>query len=160
MLAPTFTTNAQYHFSTSKSTIASRRPKLVVQHSGGVCGAAPVPASRGRDVNGEGSFSAAPDGLVLLRYLLGFRGSALTDGLSVALPRNTVAAIEAFLADNDYSAVGLAGYANIDGLIMLRLLQGVPDSALLNGISVPASAALRDAAAICANVNARCGTAF
>ena len=45
-------------------------------------------------------------------------------------------------------------------LIFLRLLQGIADSALLNGINVPAGAAFRDAAAIRANVNARCGTAF
>ena len=160
MLSPTFTTNSAHHFSTSESAIASRRPKLVVQHSGGTCGAAPVQASCGIDVKGSGSTATSPDGVLILRYLLGFRGAALTDGLSIVPPRNTSAAIESFLADNDYSAVRLAGNANIDGLIMLRLLQGVPDSALLNGIIVPVGAAFRDAAAIRANVNARCGTAF
>ena len=97
----------------------------------------------------------------MLRYLLGFRGDGLTQGMSMSGPRSVVADIEAFLSASDYSATGTAGKpANIDGLIFLRLLQGVPDSALLTGINVPAGAAFRDAAAIRANVNARCGTAF
>ena len=102
-----------------------------------------------------------PDGLLLLRYMLGFKGIGLTQGLSISGPRSAVADIEAFLSASDYSATGMAGKpANIDGLIFLRLLQGVPDSALLSGINVPEGAAFRDAAAIRANVNARCGTTF
>lgn len=113
------------------------------------------------DVVGSGTPLATPDGLLLLRYMLGFRGNALTQGLSISGPRSAIADIEAFLAASDYSATGTAGRpTNVDGLIFLRLLQGVPDSALLNGINVPAGAAFRDAAAIRANVNARCGTAF
>ncbi len=113
------------------------------------------------DVVGSGTPLATPDGLLLLRYMLGFRGNVLTEGLSISAPRSAIADIEAFLAASDYSATGTAGRpTNVDGLIFLRLLQGVPDSALLNGINVPAGAAFRDAAAIRANVNARCGTAF
>ena len=113
------------------------------------------------DVVGSGTPLATPDGLLLLRYMLGFRGDGLTQGLSISAPRSAAADIEAFLAASDYSATGTAGRpTNVDGLIFLRLLQGVPDSALLNGINVPAGAAFRDAAAIRANVNARCGTAF
>lgn len=162
MLSPTFTTNAALHFATSESLIASRRPKLVVQYMGGSgsCAAPPVQASCGIDVKGNGSPSVSPDGVLLLRHLLGFRGSALTDGLAIVPPRNTAATIESFLADNDYSVTGATGSPNVDGLILLRLLQGVPDGALLNGINLPASAAYRDAAAIRANVNARCGTNY
>lgn len=160
MLSPTFTTNAALHFATSESVFASRRPKLVVQHTDGSCAAPPVQASCGIDVKGNASPAASPDGVLLLRYLLGFRGSALTDGLSIVPPRNTAAAIESFLADNDYSATGATASPNVDGLILLRLLQGVPDSALLNGINLPAGAVYRGAAAIRANVNARCGTTF
>ena len=113
------------------------------------------------DVSGSGTPQATPDGLMVLRYLLGIRGSALTQGLSITGPRNGVEDIEAFLAGYDYGVTGTLGRpATIDGLILLRLLQGVPDSALLSGINVPAGAAFRDAAAIRANVNARCGTAF
>lgn len=160
MLSPTFTTNAALHFSSSESAIASRRPKLVVQHTGGSCASPPVQASCVVDVKGNGSAAVLPDGLLMLRYLLGFRGSALTDGLNIVPPRNTSSAIESFLADNDYSAVGSTASANVDGLILLRLLQGVPDSALLTGINLPGDAVYRDAAAIRANVNARCGTSF
>jgi len=160
MLSPTFTTNAALHFSSSESAIASRRPKLVVLHSGGSCASPPVQASCVVDVKGNGSAAVLPDGLLMLRYLLGFRGSALTDGLNIVPPRNTSSAIESFLADNDYSAVGSTASANVDGLILLRLLQGVPDSALLTGINLPGDAVYRDAAAIRANVNARCGTSF
>ena len=93
--------------------------------------------------------------------MLGFRGGGLTQGLSISAPQRAVADIEAVLAESDYSATATAGRpTNVDGLIFLRLLQGIADSALLNGIKVPAGAAFRDAAAIRANVNARCGTAF
>jgi hypothetical protein len=160
MLSPTFTTNASLVFATSEATIASRRPKIVVQHSGGTCSTQPVQASCGIDVKGSGTAAAIPDGLLILRYLLGFRGAALTDSLSIVPPRNITAEIESFLADNDYSAVGTTASANVDGLILLRLLQGVPDAALLNGISLPVSAVYRSAADIRANVNARCGTTF
>ena len=69
--------------------------------------------------------------------------------------------IAAFLAAYDYGVTGTLGKpSTVDGLILLRLLQGVPDSDLLNGINVPEGAAFRNAAAIRANVNARCGTTF
>ena len=113
------------------------------------------------DVIASGTPLPVPDGLLLLRYMLGFRGNGLMQGLSISGPRNAVADIEAFLSASDYSATGTAGKpASIDGMIFLRLLQGVPDSALLSGINVPAGATFRDAAAIRANVNARCGTTF
>ena len=113
------------------------------------------------DIVGSGTRQAIPDGLLLLRYMLGFRGGGLTQGLSISAPQRAVADIEAVLAESDYSATATAGRpTNVDGLIFLRLLQGIADSALLNGIKVPAGAAFRDAAAIRANVNARCGTAF
>lgn len=37
---------------------------------------------------------------------------------------------------------------------------GVPDTALLNGIAIPATAQFTDAAAIRANANFKCGVTF
>ena len=36
------------------------------------------------DIDGDGSVTVARDGTLLLRYLMGFRGTALTDGLDIA----------------------------------------------------------------------------
>ena len=97
--------------------------------------------------------------LLLARYLLGFRGAALTNGLTLAGPRNTATLIENYLKDNEYSIVGPAGSASgaIDGLILMRMLQGVPDGVLLNGISLPAWATYTSPSAIRAGLAARCG---
>jgi len=54
------------------------------------------------DVDGNGSFDPLVDGQLIVRYLLGFRGSALVAGLipqsGTPPPRATPAAIEAYLA--------------------------------------------------------------
>ena len=116
------------------------------------------------DISGDGGTFAQTDGVLLTRYLLGFRGAALVDGVALSASRPDAASIESFMGNaSAFDIVGrsvAAPTAFVDGLILLRLLQGVPDNALLNGITVPASAAFKDAAAIRANVNARCGTAF
>ncbi len=56
------------------------------------------------DIDGNGTIDAATDGLLLLRALLGFRDTALTDGALGAAPvagtwRNTGALIRTYLAD-------------------------------------------------------------
>lgn len=55
--------------------------------------------------------------------------------------------------------IGPAGSASgaVDGLILMRMLQGVPDSALLNGISLPPWATFTTPSAIRASLAVRCG---
>jgi plastocyanin len=49
------------------------------------------------DIDGNGEISATTDGVLVLRYLLGLRGAALTDGAVGSCPGRTDAAIETYL---------------------------------------------------------------
>lgn len=79
------------------------------------------------DVNDDSARTPEIDGLLILRYLFGFRGNSLVNGLPPSLPgnRNTVSTIEAFLSGRDFNVRGLAQAANAqrDGLVILRYLQ-------------------------------------
>lgn len=116
------------------------------------------------DVDGDGLTTAAKDGVLLSRYLLGFRGASLTSGLSLTGTRNTPVLIEAFLGDaRGYEVFGRPAQtptAERDGLVMVRLMLGVPNSALLTGIAVPAGAVHTSAADVRAAVNAVCAATF
>ena len=115
------------------------------------------------DVDGDGAMTVARDGALLLRYLMGFRGDALTAGLGIS----DVNAAQA-IADYAGSAVQFdvfgrsssAPLATTDGLVLLRLMLGMPDDALLSGIAVPSSALFATSSAVRANVNGKCGTRF
>jgi LasA protease len=61
------------------------------------------------DIDGNGSVSAATDGVLLLRYLLGLRGTALTNGaVGAGATRATANLLEPFIASKDYDM-------NVDG---------------------------------------------
>lgn len=117
-----------------------------------------------RDVDGNGVADAAIDGVLLNRYLLGYRGAALTQGLQIPGPRNTAAQIEAFLGSAlQYDAFARpvsAPTALVDGLLHSRIMNGVADSALLTGVTVPAGAGAQTGAAVRANVLAGCLAAY
>ena len=80
------------------------------------------------DIDGSGgALTPESDGALLTRYLLGFRGNALVDGLPLAgATRTTSAQIEAFIATKNYD-LKLDGGAqtSIDGLIATRYMRGV-----------------------------------
>ncbi len=108
--------------------------------------------------------NAAADGLLLTRYMLGFRGASLIHGISLPAARPDASSVEAFLSPiSRYDVVGSNSpnpVGTVDGLILTRLMLGMPDSALLNGITMPNGAQFRDAAAIRRNVNSLCGANF
>lgn len=53
----------------------------------------------GIDVDGNGSYAATTDGLLLMRYLLGVRGNALiADAVGAGATRTTASQIEAYIA--------------------------------------------------------------
>ena len=116
------------------------------------------------DISGDGNTRAESDGVLLTRYLLGFRGEALVNGVALGAARPNAASVELFMDNaSPFDIVGRSvggPTALIDGLILTRLMQGVPDAALLNGITIPATARYRSAVDIRANVNASCGTAY
>jgi Protein of unknown function (DUF1566) len=113
--------------------------------------------------------SAAPDrqtdAVLLARYLLGFRGGALTSGLTLTGTRTLPAEIEAFIGDARVFDVVARDPADspramVDALILLRLAQGFADAQLLEGIAVPTGAGLTTAAGVRAFVNLKFGTNY
>jgi len=80
------------------------------------------------------SYDAASDGVLLIRYLLGYRDSALTLGaISPSAQRNATqiaAHIAANLARFDVDGDGLT-LATTDGVMILRRLLGVPSPAAI-----------------------------
>lgn len=94
------------------------------------------------DVDGNGNVSAATDGVLLLRYLLGLRDAALTSGgvVGSGATRSTPAAIEAFLATKRYDLDGdNATRSHIDGLLAVRLMSGATGTALSGGATAVSS---------------------
>jgi hypothetical protein len=87
------------------------------------------------DVDGNGQLDALTDGLIIIRYLFGLSGSALTsNALGVGATRNAEQ-IAAFLAEDDCLAMSdIDGNGQIDaltdGLILIRSLFGLTGTAL------------------------------
>ncbi len=84
--------------------------------------------------DGNSTIESSTDALLILRYLLGYRGSALTDGALGANPTRTGQALEDYLgtlnldADGDGKALAMT-----DGLLMLRAMLGLTGTALTQG---------------------------
>ncbi len=103
------------------------------------------------DSDAATQYSAATDGVLLIRYLFGLRGSALTDGALGTAPQRSAAQIEAHIAanlmsfdvDNDASVL-----ATTDGLMILRRLLGLSGPALTAGAKNSARSDVDVAAAI------------
>jgi hypothetical protein len=115
------------------------------------------------DVDGSGTRQALVDGVLLVRNMLGVSGAAYTSGVSFpgTATRTTESAIKTFILAHNYDTDGSGSQqALVDGVILVRLMLGVADASLLNGVTLPGSATFTTAAAIRANVNTRCGTTF
>ena len=116
------------------------------------------------DVSGGNAVSAGRDGVLLLRYLLGVRGDALIAGGLLGPGRADAQAVEDFIGTGAQFDVFGRPTANAtamqDGLVLTRLMLGVPDAVLLTGISVPSDATYTSGSTVRANVNARCATSY
>ena len=104
------------------------------------------------DIDRNGSVDALTDGLIVLRYLFGLRGPAMTaNALADNATRMDAQAIESYL---DGVAVQLDVDANgetnalTDGLMIVRYLRGLRGPALLAGASVGPATAVDVEAAI------------
>ena len=108
-----------------------------------------VPPACTLNVDGNGFVDAATDGALIVRYLLGFRGSALTTGALGGSPARTGATLEAWIAGLDLDADGDGGPARAatDGVLLLRAMLGLTGSALTQGVT-NAPSATRNAAQI------------
>ncbi len=98
---------------------------------------ATMPSSKLCDLDIDGSGLPTPDrdGVLLSRYLSGFRGATLTDGVAQSgATRINAAQIEAFLASKNYD-LNLDGGAQSlrDGLIAVRDMSGTAASLVASG---------------------------
>ena len=96
--------------------------------------AAPLPILDIDDSAPNTKYDAATDGLLLMRYLLGLRGSALTDGALGVGARRDATQIAQYLTTNrllfDVDGDGLT-LATTDGLMILRRLLGITSAAAI-----------------------------
>ena len=115
------------------------------------------------DIDGDSLVTPEKDAVLLLRYLLGFRGDGLIAGISLGA-RDTASKIEDFIGSGSqfdvFGRIPPAPFAMIDGLILSRLMAGIPDAALLSGVSVPSGSSFVTANDVRNNVNQQCGTAY
>ena len=113
------------------------------------------------DVDGSNTRTAFVDAVLIARNMLGITGAALTANVPITGPNNTSALLQPIFAANDFDTDGSGTQqAFVDGVIIARLMLGIPDATLLNNVILPPSATFLTAAAIRANVNTRCGTSF
>jgi glucose/arabinose dehydrogenase len=92
------------------------------------------------DIDNDGNFDAATDGVLLLRHLFGMRDATLTNAALGANAERNAAAISGYISalgngldvDGDGSVK-----ASTDGLLVLRYLLGLRGTALTNGAVIP-----------------------
>ncbi len=93
------------------------------------------------DVNDDQSLNAEVDGILILRYLLGFRGNSLIAGLTLAGNRTSVQDIQTFLAAQNLDVRHLSPAATTaarDGLVILRHMQLQNAAAMVAATDIPA----------------------
>jgi glucose/arabinose dehydrogenase len=97
------------------------------------------------DVDNNGAIEAATDGVLLMRYLLGFRDASLiaSNAVGAGAERSSATAIADYLNATlaSFNVDGRAGTtATADGLLAIRYLLGLPDAALTTGTGATQSA--------------------
>ena len=89
------------------------------------------------DIDGDGEASFTTDGILILRFLFGFRGDALVKGAVGQKATRSTAEIEAFLTDNlDILDIDQDGEARplTDGLLLVRYLAGFRGDTLVRQV--------------------------
>ncbi len=102
------------------------------------------------DIDLNGSFDASTDGVLLLRYMLGFRDASLIAGaVGASAVRATSQDIVTYL-DGAITQFDVDGVANVaafsDGIIALRYLLNIPNTALVQNTGATANPTLIRAA--------------
>ena len=103
------------------------------------------------DVDGNGQATALTDGLLIIRYLFGFSGTALVAGAlgsdaTVTSPAAIIAHLDSHKAAFDIDGDGSTGPLT-DGLLIIRYLFGFEGAALVAG-AVGNSAMRKDETAL------------
>ena len=98
------------------------------------------------NVDDDLTISPSTDAVLLIRYLLGFRGAALTVGALGANSLRTGLDLESYLASLDLDADGDGQVvATTDGVLILRAMLGLTGAALTSGASNATNPNVRDA---------------
>jgi Hydrazine synthase alpha subunit middle domain len=88
--------------------------------------------------SGATKYAADHDGLMILRYLLGVRGNALTDGIIAPTATRSAQAVESHLssmaAQLNVSQQGTQAKATTDGAMIVRYMLGLRGAALMQGL--------------------------
>ena len=104
----------------------------------------PLACALNTDANN--TIESSSDAMLILRYLLGYRGNALTEGALGANPTRTGAALETYLASLNLDADGDGqAHAMTDGLLILRAMLGLSGNALTAGAVNTSSPTVRNA---------------
>ena len=91
-------------------------------------------ASCALNVDANNFIESSTDALIIVRYLLGYRGNALTNGALGTSPSRTGQALESYLASLNLDADGDGQVsAMTDGLLILRAMLGLSGNALTTG---------------------------
>ncbi|MEQ1593566.1 MAG: beta-propeller fold lactonase family protein [Casimicrobium sp.] len=111
------------------------------------------------DVSGDTTISAASDGMLILRYMLGFHGTALTAGISGIAGGRSPAQIEQNIAALNLDADGDgAAHSTTDGLLLVRALLHLTDNALIANARNTGFVGVRDAAQVLQWISTAHGT--
>lgn len=86
------------------------------------------------NIDANNAIESFADGLLIVRYVIGYRGNALTDGVGGTNPTRTGTALETHLASLSLDADGDGqALAMTDGLLLLRAMLGLTGDALTQG---------------------------
>jgi uncharacterized delta-60 repeat protein len=109
-------------------------------------GGPPAAKSCGLNIDDDLTLSAVTDATLVIRYLFGARGDALTTGALGQNPTRTGQALEAYLASLNLDADGDGqALAMTDGLLLLRAMLGLTGTALTQGATNAAHPNVRNA---------------
>ena len=90
------------------------------------------------DIDGNNTYGALTDGLLVLRYLFGLTGTSLTTGAIGNLPTRTTAADIAQYIDNVKPWLDIDGNGQVDaltdGLLLIRYMFGLRGPMLIDGL--------------------------
>jgi alpha-tubulin suppressor-like RCC1 family protein/pimeloyl-ACP methyl ester carboxylesterase len=88
------------------------------------------------DIDGDGVVKAETDGMLLQRYMAGFRGGALVSGVNLnGGQRISAGTIEAFIASENFALTPSASHATNSGLVHSRYFRGQRNASLVAGVS-------------------------
>lgn len=112
------------------------------------------------NLDANATIDPATDALLLTRYLLGYRGDALTTGALGQSPTRTGQALETYIASLNLDADGDGqALAVTDGLLLLRAMLGLTGTALTQGATNASHPNVRNAQQILSWIESTHGVA-